>query len=143
MLKQCGQAVTIFLAETLLSTSTFCCACIWNRNSLPRRRAGSPVHVSLRPSTANSTPAVCSSSATARDTFFERSSSAPAQPTQNRYSTSSGSAAPGSTLRTSKGRPSIQSSRLAAFMPQGLPLFSMLRSITPASLGKADSMSTW
>ena len=93
------------------------------------------------PRTANSTPAVCSSSATARVTFLERSSSAPAQPTQNRYSTSSGMSP--STTRTSKDRPSVQSSRALLFSPHGLPAFSRLRSITPASLGNADSISTW
>ena len=57
-----------------------------NTNSLPIRRAGSPVQVSAGPSTANFTPAVCSRVAMALVVFLARSSSAPAQPTQNRYS---------------------------------------------------------
>src|SRR6478672_8398949 len=64
--------------------STFCMPSIWNRKSLPSRRAGSPVQVSAAPRMAKFTPAVCRSSATARVTFFDRSSNAPAQPTQNR-----------------------------------------------------------
>ena len=78
----------------------FCWASIENTNSLPIRRAGSPVQVSAGPSTANFTPAVCSSEAIALVVFLARSSSAPAQPTQNRYSTS-GSILP-STTGTSK-----------------------------------------
>ena len=39
-----------------LSVSTFCMASIWKRNSLPSRRAGSPVQVSPAPRIANSTP---------------------------------------------------------------------------------------
>ena len=146
MLKQCGQVATIFSgagALIELSVSTFCMPSIWNRNSLPSRRAGSPVHVSPAPSTANSTPAACSSSANARVTFFERSSSAPAQPTQNRYSMSASSLVPGSARRTSKARLCIHSSRPLSARPHGLPLFSRLRSITPASDGNADSISTW
>ena len=61
-------------------------ASIWNRNSFPARRAGSPVQVSPVPSTANPTAAMCINSATARVVFFARSSNAPAHPTQNRYS---------------------------------------------------------
>ena len=74
----------------------FCWASIENTNSLPIRRAGSPVHVSAGPSTANFTPAVCSSVAIALVVFLARSSSAPAQPTQNRYSIS-GSILPSTT----------------------------------------------
>ena len=73
--------------------------------------------------------------------FLARSSSAPAQPTQNRYSTSAPSFP--STTGTSKSTSLIHSSRLSSFRPQGLPLFSRLRSIEPASVGKADSISTW
>ena len=73
-----------------LSVSMFCWASIWKTNSLPRRRAGSPVQASAGPSTANLTPATCSSSAMALVVFLARSSRAPAQPTQNRYSTSVG-----------------------------------------------------
>ena len=61
-----------------------------HRNSLPARRAGSPVQVSPSPSTMYFTPEMCSSSATFLVVCFARSSYAPAQPTQNRYSTSSG-----------------------------------------------------
>jgi hypothetical protein len=49
-------------------------ASIWKSISLPARRAESPVQVSPSPSTANDTPAVSSSSATARVVFFARSS---------------------------------------------------------------------
>ena len=65
---------------------------------------------------------MCSSSATARVIFFARSSSAPAQPTQNRYSTSSGIGSPASTWRTSKSRPSVQSSRARGVQPPRVAL---------------------
>ena len=68
----------------------FCWASMLKTNSLPRRRAGSPVQASAGPRTAKVTPAVCSSSAIALVVFLARSSSAPAQPTQNRYSMLSG-----------------------------------------------------
>ena len=45
MLKQCGQVATIFSGSARViefSVSTFCMPSIWNRNSLPSRRAGSP-----------------------------------------------------------------------------------------------------
>ena len=73
--------------------------------------------------------------------FFARSSKAPAQPTQNRYSVSSGILP--STTGTSKSSSVIQSPRRDWPMPQGSPLFSRLRSIPAASMGKADSISTW
>jgi hypothetical protein len=103
------------------------------------RRAGSPVQVSPSPRIAKSTPASCSSVATARVVFFARSSNAPAQPTQKRYSKSS----PALARLTSKSRPLVQSSRVFGGAPQGLPLFSRLRSMTPASDGNDDSISTW
>ena len=71
-----------------LRVSMFCWASMENTNSFPIRRAGSPVQVSAGPSTANLTPASCSSVAMALVVFLARSSSAPAQPTQNRYSMS-------------------------------------------------------
>src|SRR5215469_12671655 len=77
-----------FFTPASLRVATFCWASIWKTNSLPSRRAGSPVHASAGPSTANFTPAACSSCAVALVAFFARSSSAPAQPTQYRYSTS-------------------------------------------------------
>jgi hypothetical protein len=141
VLKQCGQLATIFFAPASLSVSMFCWASMLKTNSLPIRRAGSPVQVSAGPSTAKLTPATCSSSAMALVVFLARSSSAPAQPTQNRYSTSAASAP--STTGTSKSSSVIHSSRLSSFRPQGLPLFSRLRSIELASVGKADSISTW
>ncbi len=95
VLKQCGQDAMTFLpvpapTPASLRVSTFCWASIWKTNSLPSRRAGSPVQASAGPRTANLTPAVCSSSAIALVAFFARSSRAPAQPTQYRYSMSSG-----------------------------------------------------
>ena len=63
---------------------TFSSASIWNRYSFPARRAGSPLHVSCVPSTANGTSAWRSSWAMARTTRRLRSSNAPAQPTQYR-----------------------------------------------------------
>ena len=119
----------------------FCWASIENTNSLPIRRAGSPVQVSAGPSTANFTPAVCSRVAIALVVLRARSSSAPAQPTQNRYSTSSASVP--SATGTSKSRPVHPVSRLAAPMPHGSPLFSRFFSIPAASTGNADSISTW
>ena len=66
---------------------------IWNTYSLPIRRAGSPVHDSSWPRTANETPAASRQVATARATRRLRSSNAAAQPTQ--YRTSSASSSPG------------------------------------------------
>ena len=60
----------------------FCIASIWNRYSLPERRAESPVQSSLGPRIAKSMPARCRSFAIARDVFLLRSSKLPAQPTQ-------------------------------------------------------------
>ena len=64
------------------SVVTFSSASIWNRYSLPARRAGSPLHVSPAPRTTNGTSAWRSSWAMARTTLRLRSSNAPAQPTQ-------------------------------------------------------------
>ena len=74
VLKQCAQVETTFLTLYSLNVSTFCAASPWNTNSLPDRRAGSPVQVSPLPRTAKLTPAMSSSSATARVVFFARSS---------------------------------------------------------------------
>ena len=60
----------------------FCIASIWKMYSLPERRAGSPVQSSLGPRMAKSSPARCSSFATARLVFLLRSSNVPAQPIQ-------------------------------------------------------------
>ena len=64
------------VTPTAFIVSTFCSASVWNRNSLPIRRAGSPVQSSRGPRIANDTPARCSSSATgSRDVagaFVER-----------------------------------------------------------------------
>ncbi len=79
VLKQCGQVATILrLAgsrspNASFSVSTFCWASIWKRNSLPIRRAGSPVQVSPSPRMAKLTPASCSRVATARVVFLARS----------------------------------------------------------------------
>src|ERR1700729_866115 len=67
VLKQCGQEAMTFFPESLvtpasLSVSMFCWASMLKTNSLPSRRAGSPVHASAGPSNANFTPATCSSS---------------------------------------------------------------------------------
>src|SRR6516225_9978844 len=146
VLKQCGQDAMTFLpvpaaTPASLSVSMFCWASMLNTNSLPSRRAGSPVHASAGPSTANLTPATCSSSAIALVAFFARSSSAPAQPTQYRYSTSSGMRP--SRTGTSKSSSVIHSARLSSAMPHGLPRRSRLLSIVVASCGKADSTRTW
>ena len=74
VLKQCGQVETTFLTFVSLNISMFCMASCWKTNSLPARRAESPVQVSPLPSTAKLTPARSSSSATARVVFFARSS---------------------------------------------------------------------
>ncbi|SKU32023.1 Uncharacterised protein [Mycobacteroides abscessus subsp. abscessus] len=79
-LKQCAQVTTILRcfcstpSNTELSSSMFCMASCWNRNSLPARRAESPVQVSSAPSTRNFVPARASSSATALVVFLARSS---------------------------------------------------------------------
>ena len=145
MFKQCGQVTTIRLAPTSLSTSTFCAACIWYRNSLPARRAGSPVQVSPSPRTMNSIPAVCSNSATALVVRFARSSYAPAQPTQNRYSTSAGILSSPSMPKTRTGNStsSIQVRRPLVFIPQGLPLVSKFLNRPFNSAGNSDSTRTW
>ena len=98
------------------------------------------MQASAGPSTANFTPATCSSSAMALVAFFARSSSAPAQPTQYRYSVSAGMAP--SRTGTSKSSSVIHSARLSSAMPHGLPRRSRLFSIVVASVGKADSMRT-
>ena len=54
---QCGHVVTILRvpgsrpSKTASSISLVCAAIIWKRNSLPERRAGSPVQLSSLPST--------------------------------------------------------------------------------------------
>ncbi len=60
----------------------FWLASIWNRYSLPERRAESPVQFSAGPRMAKSTPARCISLAIAWVTFLFLSSNEPAQPTQ-------------------------------------------------------------
>jgi len=103
-------------------------ASIWNRYSLPLRRALSPVHISLGPRMATVMPARCSRLAIACVTFLFLSSKDPAQPTQYRYSASSGW--PGSTICTSMPSSfsdAAQSARSPWFMPHGLPWFSIAR----------------
>ena len=69
------------------------------------------------------------------------SSNAPAQPTQNRYSVA-GDSSPSNT-GTSKSSFLVQSSRLRAFWPHGLPLFSRFLNSAPSSDGNSDSIITW
>ena len=76
----------IFFTPMPLSVSTFCMASIWNKYSLPDRRAGSPVQFSAGPRIAKSMPARCSNLAIAIVTFWFLSSKLPAHPTQYRYS---------------------------------------------------------
>jgi hypothetical protein len=76
----------IFFTPMPLSISMFGVASIWNRYSLPERRAESPVHISDGPRMATSMPARDSSFAIACVTFLFLSSKLPAQPTQYRYS---------------------------------------------------------
>src|SRR5688572_15225610 len=61
-------------------------ACIWNRNSLPARLAGSPVQLSSVPKTAYFTPTCSNICTNERVTRLYRSSKEPAQPTQNKIS---------------------------------------------------------
>ncbi|MBA7704196.1 hypothetical protein ES703_112997 [subsurface metagenome] len=68
----------------LLKVSIFCSAIIWNWNSYPALRAGSPQQVSASPNTAKSTPAAFSTLVMARVASTLRSIRAPVQPTQNR-----------------------------------------------------------
>ena len=65
-----------------LSISMFGIASIWNRYSLPERRAESPVHISDGPRMATLIPARRSSVAMAWVTRLFLSSKLPAQPTQ-------------------------------------------------------------
>ena len=111
VLKQWAQVATTLVALASLSVSAFSIASPAKTNSLPERRAGSPVQVSPLPSTAKSTPAVCSSSATAWVVFLARSSYAPAQPTQNSHSTSVRSSTSTPTCLTSNGSSLAQSIR--------------------------------
>ena len=74
VLKQWAHVETTFLTLYSLKVSTFALASPWKTNSLPARRAGSPVQVSPFPSTPNDTPAMLRSSATARVVFLARSS---------------------------------------------------------------------
>ena len=54
--RQWAQAVTILVALASFRVSAFSMASCWKTNSLPARRAGSPVQVSPLPSTAYETP---------------------------------------------------------------------------------------
>ena len=72
----------IFFTPMPSSISMLGIASIWNRYSLPERRAESPVHISDGPSTATSMPARDSSLAMAWVTFLFLSSNDPAHPTQ-------------------------------------------------------------
>ncbi|CKP73457.1 Uncharacterised protein [Mycobacterium tuberculosis] len=80
VLKQCGQVTTILRSTVSTPSnkpsrvSTACCASCWKRNSLPERRAESPLQVSPAPSTKYFTPATASSSATALVVFLALSS---------------------------------------------------------------------
>src|SRR4051794_34128214 len=143
VLKQCAQVATTFFALVSVSPSAFCIASCWNTNSLPDRRAGSPLQVSPLPRTAKETPAMSSSSATARVVFLARSSYAPAQPTQNSQSTSSSDSTSSPTTRTGKSSPLAQSIRAFGDMFQGLPLFSRPLNSWFSSVGKFDSTRTW
>ena len=82
MLKQCGQLATILRTPASSSVATFCSAYAWKTNSLPIRRAGSPVHASRGPKMAKSTPAAVSSLAVDCAVCRARSSNDAAQPTQ-------------------------------------------------------------
>src|SRR4030066_307218 len=68
----------------LLKISIFCSAIIWNWNSYPALRAGSPQQVSPSPNTPKSTPAAFSTLVMDRVALTLRSTRAPVQPTQNR-----------------------------------------------------------
>jgi hypothetical protein len=73
--------------------------------------------------------------------FFERSSTAPAQPTSRTGTRMSARVGvPGCSTGMSKSSFSVHSSRLDWPTPHGSPAFSTLRSITPASWGKLDSI---
>ncbi len=74
VLKQCAQVVTTCLTWYSLNVSTFCWASDWKTNSLPARRAESPVQVSPLPRTPKLMPAMFRSSATAWVVFLARSS---------------------------------------------------------------------
>src|ERR1700758_263477 len=149
VLKQCGQVTTILRStvstpsNTPLSVSTACCASCWNKNSLPDRRAESPLQVSSAPSTRYLTPAIDSSSATAFVVFLSRYSNAPAEPTQNRSSEPAKLSASTPDTGTSKPTSLIQLSRSFAFWPHGLDLVSRFLNNTDSSEGKSDSVITW
>ena len=115
----------------------FWAASIWNRYSLPERRAESPVQPSAGPRMAKSTPARCMSWAMARATLRFLSSKDPAQPTQYRYSASNSS--PGPMTRT-PSRSLAHSARSLWPMPHGLDEFSMPRKAWPSSDGKSLSI---
>src|SRR3972149_11141692 len=68
----------------LLKISIFCSAMIWNWNSYPALRAGSPQQVPASPNTPKSTPPAFSTLVMERVALTLRSTRAPVQPTQNR-----------------------------------------------------------
>ncbi len=82
---QCGQIETILPTLAARSVSIFASATCETARSLPRRRAGSPVHFSLR-STPNVTPAWRSTRASASTISRPCGSYAPMQPSHRQYS---------------------------------------------------------
>jgi hypothetical protein len=82
VLKQCGQLVMTFFTLCPSIVSMFCFACVCQRYSFPRRRAGSPLQVSSAPRIANETSAARRIVASARATFWLRRSYEAAQPTK-------------------------------------------------------------
>lgn len=110
-------------------------ACIWYKNSLPARFAGSPVQLSSLPKTANFVPLACKIRAMAFVMRLARSSKLPAQPTQNNTSGVSPAAVISAIVGTFNSllMTSLysfrQSPRVAAGNAHGAPLFSMLLNI--------------
>src|ERR1700761_1554751 len=149
VLKQCGQVTTILRSTVSTPSnnpsrvSTACWANCWNKNSLPDRRAESPLQDSPVPSTRNFTSATASTSAAAVVCLFALSSYAPAQPTQNRYSKPSKLSTSSPKTGTSKSTSSIQLVRSEAFWPHGLPLVSRFLNSVDSSDGNSDSIITW
>src|SRR5882724_6375428 len=75
-------------------------AIIWNRNSLPARRTGSPVHISSLPRMAYLTPTFSRMPANALVIFWARWSKLPEHPTQNKTSGASPAATNSATVGT-------------------------------------------
>ena len=126
-----------------LSVSTFCCASIWNTNSLPDRRAGSPVQVSPGRARRTPTPArVQQLGDRARGLL------APGPRTRRRSRPRTGTRVSGVQLAVDDRHlevagPSSSPAGCGRSAPTGCPCSPGSGTARPSSEGNADSISTW